>query len=121
MWPSISHISLSEAVQHIPVETPNEQTRATDLMVLITSKDPKVLTAMAAVRQDEAGMRVHFENTIAFLLPTCPIAKKQAVHGKGTAHAKNSRAMAKGLGLTLKAGEGLTGVKLRYHPEGAKR
>ena len=44
-----SHISLTEAAEHIPVETPNERTRVTDLMVSITSKDPDVLAALAAV------------------------------------------------------------------------
>lgn len=110
-----SHISLTEAAEHIPVETPNERTRVTDLMVSITSKDPDVLAALAAVRQDEAGMRIHFEETVAFLLPTCPVAKKQASRGKGMAVAEISGASAKGLGSTLKAGKGSTGVELRYH------
>ena len=85
----------------------------TDLMVSITSKDPDVLAALAAARQDEVGMRIHFEETVAFLLPTCPVAKKQASRGKGMAVAEISGATAKGLGSTLKAGKGSTGVELR--------
>jgi hypothetical protein len=33
-------------------------------------------------------MRVNFEETVAFLLPTCPVAKLQAIWGKGIANAK---------------------------------
>ena len=71
-------ITRSECAEQIPVEVPNEQAQVTYLLDLITTNDPNVLAAMAAVRQDDAEKRVNFENSFTFLAPTCPVTAKVA-------------------------------------------
>ena len=109
-----SYITLTEAAEHVPVEVPGERARVGYLIDSITSKDPEVLAGVAAVRTDEAGKRVHFEDTVTYMLPLCPVAKKQAARRQSTPQANISGTTGKG-GSDLKAGIGKTGVELRYH------
>jgi hypothetical protein len=75
-------ITLSECAEQIPVEVPIEQARVTYLLDLITTNDPNVLAATAAVCQDDADKRVNFENSFTFLAPTCPVTAKVAKKGR---------------------------------------
>ena len=43
----------------------------------IDSNDGKVLSALAAIRQDNTGMRENFELAAIFLAPTFPVANNQ--------------------------------------------
>ena len=101
-------ITLQDCSEYIPVEVPNGRQRVTWLMNSITSIDPGVLAAIAAVRQDEVDKRVNFESTVAYLAPVCPVAAKQQRRGKLEANVSGTTAS--GLGAT-----GKTGVALRYH------
>ena len=101
-------ITLQDCSQHIPVDVPNGRQRVTWLMNSITSVDPGILVALAAIRQDEADKRVNFESAVAYLAPVCPVAAKQ--QKKGRFEASISGTTAGGLGAI-----GKTGVALRYH------
>ena len=74
----------------------------------IDSKDAGVQSGLAAIRQDDAGMRGDFDSAAIFLSPTCPVAKKRPDRKVGFDAATISAADAK-------AGIGKTGVELRYH------
>ena len=101
-------ITLQDCSEYIPVEVPNGRQRVTWLMNSITSIDPGVLAAIAAVRQDEGDKRVNFESAVAYLAPVCPVVTKQ--QKKGRLEVNVSGASASGLGSI-----GKTGVSLRYH------
>jgi hypothetical protein len=89
------------------------------LLDSITTNDPNVLAATAAVRQDDADKRVNFENSFTFLAPTCPVTAKVAKKGIVLFDANVSGTNGKpqgGLGGEReKPGKGATGVALRYH------
>jgi hypothetical protein len=72
-------ITLSECAEQIPVDIPNERARVTYLLDSLTTTDPNVLAAMAAVHQDEVDKRVNFESLFTFLAPTCPVTAKVAL------------------------------------------
>ena len=111
-----SYIDLTEASNHVPVEFPNEHSRVTYLMTSITCNDPYVLAALANISQDEDNKRRNFENTVDFLLPTCPVVKKSNIKNRRVTHAEISTA--DGLIDATKSGKGTkTGVNLRYHPK----
>ena len=74
----------------------------------INSKDAEVLAGLAAIRQDDAGMRDDFESAAIFLSPTCPVAKKGPERKVGFDAATI-------LAADAKTGIGKTGVELRYH------
>ena len=66
-------ITMTECAEHIPVDVPNNCSRVTHLMELIQLKDPTVLAALAAVRQDEKDKRVNFESCFVYLVAVCPV------------------------------------------------
>ncbi len=74
--------TLSKCAEQIPMEVQNEQARVTYLLDSITTNDPNVLTATAAVCQDDAFKQVNFENAFTFLAPKCPVAAKAAKKGR---------------------------------------
>jgi hypothetical protein len=106
-----SYIDMTEAKEHVAVECPNERSRVTYLLNSIESKDPDLLAAVAAIKQDEAGKRSHFEDAVAFIIPTCPV---EAKHAK-KAHFNASVSSTNGINAKLKSGIGKTGVELRFH------
>jgi len=112
-------ITLSECAEQIPVDVPNERARVTYLLDSLTTTDPNVLAAMAAVRQDEVDKRVNFESSFTFLAPTCPVTAKAAKKGRVSFDANVSGTNGKpqgGLGGDReKPGKGASGVALRYH------
>ena len=50
-------VSLSEATNHVSHQIPNNRTRVGYLIDSIDSKDAEVLSGLAAMRQDDQGMR----------------------------------------------------------------
>ena len=106
-----SYIEMTEASKHVAVECPNEHSRVTYLLNSIECKDPDLLAAVAAIKQDDTGKRQHFEDAVLFIIPCCPVAAKQV---KKT-HFGAQVAAANGLNTTLKSGIGKTGVELRFH------
>ncbi len=101
-------ITLQDCCKYIPVEVPNSCQRVMWLINSITSIDPGVLAAIAAVCQDEVDKRVNFESAVVYLAPVCLVAAKQQRRGKLEANVSGT--MAGGLRST-----GKTGVSLRYH------
>ena len=77
-------------------------------MKSIDSKDAEVLSGLAEIRQDDAGMRNDFESAAIFLSPTCPVANKVPERKVGFN-------VATVLAADAKTGIGKTGVELRYH------
>ncbi len=57
-------ITLSECVEHIPVEVSDDCAHVTYLLDSFTAIDPSVLAAIAAVCQDDANKQVNFENAL---------------------------------------------------------
>jgi hypothetical protein len=111
---------MTECAEHIPVDVPNERARVTYLIDSLKTVDPTVLAAIAAIHQDKADKRVHFENAFSYLVPVCPVAAKAAKKtGKVSFGAEISAATGKtagGLGGGIpKPGKGSSGVDLRYH------
>ena len=74
----------------------------------IDSNDVEVLSGLAAIRQDNAGMRGDFESASIFLSLTCPVAKKGPEHKVGF----DADTV---LATDAKTGIGKTGVELCYH------
>ena len=107
----MAFILLSEATDHVSHQVPNECTRVGHILKSITSKDAKVLAAIAAIaaiEMDDAGMREDFEDAVAFRAPTCPVAKIQYNKRVGFDSATIA-ATSGGPGI------GKAGVELRYH------
>ena len=112
-----SYIQLTEAAVHTPAEVPNERQRVTFLLDSMKTADPKMLAGMAMVEQDDAGRRVKFEDTVTFLLPSCPVAAKN-VKGAGLNAKVSGTSGATGTTPASGGGSvavGKTGVQLRWH------
>ena len=103
-----SYVALTEAADHVSHQILSERTRVSYLMNSIVSKDAEVLTGLAAIRQDDAGMRGDFESAAIFLYPTCPVAKKGL-------KSKAGFDVATILAADAKTGIGKAGVELHYH------
>jgi hypothetical protein len=103
-----SYLDLEDANYHVPTQLPNNRSRVTYLLDSITCKDPDMLAAIAAIKQDETGKRSDFEDATAFLIPNCPVAKKAEKHNNVGANIGAAEA-------DLGAGRGKSGVALRYH------
>ena len=101
------------------MDVPNDRARVTYLLDSITTTDPNVLAAMAAVCQDKGDKRVNFESSFTFLAPTCPVTAKVAKKGRVSFDANVSGTNGTpegGLGGDRKKpGKGASGVSLRYH------
>ena len=103
-----SYIEMTEAAAHVAVECLNKRSRVTYFLNSIECKDPALLAAVAAIKQDKVGKRVHFENAVAFIIPCFPVTMKQVkkMHFAAQVVATN------GLNTTLKSGIGKTGAEL---------
>ena len=73
-------------------------------MTSITCKNPDVLAALANIRQDEDNKCSNFENTVDFLLPTCPVVEKSNNKNRRVTHAEVETA--DGLTGTMKSDKG---------------
>ena len=105
------YIEITEVSEHVAVESPNKRSCVTYLLNSIEYKDPNFLAAVTANKQDGSGKRIHFENSVAFIIPCCLVAAKQV---KKT-HFAARVAATNGLNMMLKSGIGKTGVELRFH------
>ena len=102
-----AYVSLQRCAEHIQVELPNERTRVKYIIDNIETSDSDVKAALAVVNLDDGptGMRTDFERTVAYLLPTDPVKRKQKKR-------PNAEISAAG-GKTSKGPK--TGVELRYY------
>ena len=105
-----SLVALEEASEHVAHQIPEERTRVTYVLNSIECKDPEVLSAVSAIRQNDPGMRDNFESAAYFLQPTCPVARR------GGGKSRNVTADIAALNPKLETGKGSTGVELRWHP-----
>ena len=69
---------------------------------------------MAAIEQDKLGQRIDFEESVTFLLPSCPVVAKNAkAKGLGAnVSSSEGKVVVKGGGAVSK---GKTGVELWWH------
>ena len=104
-----SFIIISEAREHVTHQLPEERTRVTNLINSITSKDSDVVAALAVIKQPNQAMRDNFELAAAYILPTCPVARRKTEKGQ-----QNAEVAA--VNPTLQTGKGTSGVELRYYP-----
>jgi hypothetical protein len=115
-----AYITLTECSENIPVEIPNDRAQVTYLLDSFKTIDPSVLTAMAAVHQDDADKRINFKNAFTFLAPSCPVIAKAAKKGRVSFEANVSGTGGKphqgGLGGDHeKPGKGVTGIAFHYY------
>eukprot|EP01082_Thalassiosira_pseudonana_P000220 g65.t1 g65 contig1:151778-153098(+) len=110
-------ITLEQAAEHVSVQVPSGRTRVTAVLKSIQDcTDPDVKAAVAAIRQDNGGMREDFERAVTFLLPCDPVARKRHKEKRLFANISSTDAAATVSGASgLKSGIGKTGVELRYH------
>jgi hypothetical protein len=114
-----AYITLTECAEHIPVDFPNKQSCVTYLMELITSVNPTVVAALAAICEDEQDKRINFMNTYEYLVVISPVKATLAKEGKVTFQAGILGAEASTAsdlsGNNKKPGFGMTGIVLQYH------
>ena len=104
-------IQLVEAGEHVPAKLPGGHQRVSYLLGSLKTDNPKMLAGTAAIKQDETGKRVSFEDLVAFLLQFDPVV------------AKNVKAEGLGVNVLATTGEktaggvtvGKSGVELRWH------
>ena len=102
-------VNLTEAAEHIAYQLPNSRTRVTQFLDSVTCADPELLAAMAAVKQDDPGMRDSFELAMTFIAPSDPVARKKQANKRPAAEI--SATFAEG---SLRK-QGATGVELRWY------
>jgi hypothetical protein len=117
-----AYVSLEACAEHVAYQLPNEHSRVGYLLDSIQNNDPGLQAAMANIRTSKGpgGMRSDFEQTVAHILPYCPVAKKRIAGSKRGAgeisevNAENNEGNISSFGV--KSGRGSkTGVHLRYH------
>ena len=106
-------IQLTEAGGNIPAEVPGPRQRATYLLDSLKTLDPKILAGMAAIKQDIANKQTNSNNSVTFLLPSCPVvAKNVKAKGLGANVSGTTEGVPGGVRHTV----GKTaGVKLCWH------
>jgi hypothetical protein len=117
-----AYVSLEACAEHVDYQLPNQHSRVGYLLDSIQNNDPGLQAAMANIRSSKGpnGMRGNFEQTLAHILPYCPVAKKQtagAKRGAGEISELNAdKAEGNISSFGVKNGRGSkTGVHLRYH------
>ena len=118
------YVSMTQCAQKITVQLPNEFSRVGYLLDAIESADPQLQAALAQVRQDKTlvtGLRNNFENAVAHLMPSDPVARKRnKTTTTGTLTSVDSERPAEATVSAFgdKSGKGQkTGVDLRYHTD----
>ena len=101
-----AYVNLTEATEHIAYQLPNNRTRVTQFLDSIMCVDPELIAAIAAVKQDDPGMRDSFEQAMTFIAPSDPVARKKQASKRSAAEI--SATFAEG---PLKK-QGKTGVEL---------
>ena len=124
-----AYVKLTQCADHVPVELPGGRQRVTNLIDSIQCNDADVSAAVAAVKVDEQGMRQDFESAVAFVVPTCPVAKKTKkskkrnlaqISSTSTTNNNNNNKGRKGRKKfkAKKVTKGpRTGVELRFHKD----
>ena len=107
-----AYVSMSQCVQHVEYQLPNEMTRVTYLLDSIECDYAELQAAMALVRNEDEK-RNNFEATAAFLLPHCPVAKKRNANATRKLQAQVSEVNVDG--TMLCSGIGKTGVEFWYY------
>lgn len=102
----MAFVALTEASTHVAFQLPNERTRVTHLLDSINCSDPELLAAVAAVKNDDPGMRDSFEQTATSISPADPVARKRMNNKRPAADISATD----GLQST-----GKSGVELRWH------
>jgi hypothetical protein len=79
-----SYVSLVACAEHADYQLPNEHSPVGYLLDSIQNNDPGLQAAMASVRSSKGAddMRSDFEQTIAHIIPYCPVAKKNTLGAK---------------------------------------
>jgi hypothetical protein len=111
-----AYVSMVACSQHIAYQLPNENSRVGFLLDAIENEDAGLQAAMASIRNDKGvgGMRSNFENAVANLLPSDPVAKRRVAGTKrGAADISDTTAEISSFGT--KPAIGKTGVHLRYY------
>ena len=116
-----AYVSLEACAEHVAYQLPNEHSRVGYLLDSIQNNDPGLQAAMANIRSSKGpgGMRSNFEQTVAHILPYCPVAKKRVAgskRGAGEISEVNADNEGNVSSFGAKSGRGSkTGVHLRYH------
>ena len=105
--------NLQEAQAYVAAEIPNERSRVTYLLDLITCIYPSILAALSAIGQGGSGKRVQSQDAVAFSAPVCPVLRN--ANKKKRALPNVHIASTIGLSGNVKSGKGKTGVDLRYY------
>ena len=109
------------APEHVDFQLPNQHTRVRHLLDAIECVDAKLQAAIANIENDKAGKRVDFESAVAFLLPSCPVSRKQQKTSKNNVR-EISATTSGNSSFSSKSGIGQTGVHFRYYkPEEFKK
>ena len=104
-----AYVNLTEAAEHIDYQLPNNRTRVTQFLDSVTCIDPELLAAIAAVKQDDPGMRDSFELAMTYIAPNDPVARKKQANKRPAAEISATF----GEGSLQK--QGATGVELRWY------
>ena len=113
--------TLQRCAEHVTVELPSERTRVGYLLENIDCQDKDVTTALSHIRLDDGanGMRGDFERSVAFLLPTDPVKRKQKGAKRTSAQISATDATesedSNKKRVSFKPNVGKTGVELRYY------
>ena len=117
-----AYISMSACAEHVQYQLQNEHSCVGFLLDAIQCANAGLQAAMASVKTDNGpdGMRNHFEQAAAHLLPYDPVAKKQATETKhGSALVLTMEAESETTTIVsankTKPSIGRTGVHLCYH------
>ena len=124
-----SYNTLQRCAEHVQIELPNERSRVGYLLDNIDCSDKDVTTALSHIRLDDTptGMRMDFERSVAFLLPTDPVKKKRggkrnagqisstAAAASGGGGGKNNNPKNAGKKARFKPTFGETGVEFRFY------
>ena len=102
----MAFVALTEASSHVAYQLPNDRTRVTYLLDSMNCTDPELLAAVAAVKNDDPGMRDTFELTATSISPSDPVARKKM---------NSKRPAADILATEILKSKGKTGVELRWH------
>jgi hypothetical protein len=80
-----SYVLLVACAEHVDYQLPNGHSRVGYLLDSIQNNDPGLQAVMANVRSSKGadGMMSDFEQTIAHIIPYCPVAKKKTLGAKG--------------------------------------
>lgn len=120
-----SFISMQQCSEHVPFQLPNEYTRIGYLLDAIKNSDPELQASMAAIRMDTVGpdaKRNNFENTVAFLLPSDPVARRRKDNDRASVSETNANISAlDNTGKGAKVSVGKTGVALRFYKKSEYR